>query len=115
MTRLTFGLMVLLAGCAKPQLVLHEPGDPALVRKLGVSGQEWLTLQTQLTGHLGKQDPADLRVIHWGRSKVTGDIEVWCAHTAPTSPKNSGPVFFFRRFAEEWHMVTAEVSEWSDP
>jgi hypothetical protein len=115
MTRLACVLAVLVAGCAKPQLVLYDPGDPALVKKLGLSAEDWPGLQAQINSHLARQDARDLRVIHWGRSNLTGDIEVWCAHTAPTSPTTSGPVFFFRRIGDRWHIITEEMSVWGDP
>lgn len=115
MTRLVCGLILLFAGCAKPQLVLHDPADPALIRKLGVSSPEWRQMQAQVDSLLARGDLRDLRVIHWGRSSPTGDIEVWFAHALPKSPRNSGPVFFFRHVDGQWRLVTEEMSEWMDP
>jgi hypothetical protein len=115
MTKLAFGLILLLAGCAKPQLVLYDPADPALIRKLGISSHEWREMQAQVDSLLARSDLSDLRLSRWGRSNLTGDIEVWFAHAVPKLPKNSGPVFFFRHFDGQWHLVTEEMSEWKDP
>jgi hypothetical protein len=107
--------MALAAACGKPQVVLYEPSDPALSRKLDVSPQQWAEMRIQLASHLTRQEPNDLRVIRWGRSSLTGDIEVWCAHAASGSPHRAGPVFFFRRVEDRFVLVTEEMSEWQEP
>jgi hypothetical protein len=102
-----------LIGCAKPQLALHDPGDPRLVAKLGLSSDEWRQIQAEFQSHADVT--GDCRILHWGRSTLTGDVEVWCFHAAPTSRRTSGPVFFFHRTDGQWHFLREEMSEWGRP
>ena len=104
--------VVSLAGCAKPQLVLLRPSDPGLTKKLGVSTSELRDMQSQLSSHFVRMRMEDLELVHWGRSRQSGDIEVWYAK--PGSP-GGGPVFFFNRSDGRWKLLTEEMSEWGQP
>ena len=103
--------VVTVLACAKAQLVLYEPNDPRLLGKLGLTAPEWREIQDQFHSHPGLELPSDLRVLRWGRSSVTGFVEVWCEHTASASRPASGPVFFFRREDGHWYLLD-EMSEW---
>ena len=99
--------MLLLTACAKPMIRGLDAGDPGLVRKLGLSDQEWQEIQTEFRS---RPDYARLKSVWWGRSRVTDAVEVHCADANVSSP-TQGPVFFFHRFDGHWRLM-GEMSEW---
>jgi hypothetical protein len=91
-------------------LVLYEPSDPRLLKKLALSKLEWQEIQQEYALH--QTDP-DLEIINWGRSRLTDAVEVWCVRKTVPKPAPSGPVFFFQRFEGHWRFMH-EMSEWYD-
>jgi len=107
MSLLLLGI-VLLAGCAGAEFISVGPKDPQPARKLRLSDQEWQEIQSEFRKHRGDLIDPDLNVKWWGRSAITGLVEVACEN--PKSP-SSGPVFFFRRDDGHWRILR-EISVW---
>jgi hypothetical protein len=100
---------LLVAGCGKPMIVVAKPDDPRLLRKLGLSTQEWLEIQAEFRS-IPNID--SLKAFQWGRSTLTDAVEVFCADVKAASPTR-GPLFFFQRIDGHWRFNREEMSEWN--
>ena len=99
---------VVVASCAKPDIVFVEPTDSRLAHKLRLPEQEWQEIQSEFRKHRGDPIAPDLIVKWWGRSVTSDLVEVGCVDPKDTA---SGPIFFFRRDEGHWHLLR-EMSVW---
>jgi hypothetical protein len=106
--RLALISTLVVASCAKSEIVFVDPTESRLTYKLRLSEQEWQEIQAEFQKHRGDLIAPELNVKWWGRSLTSGLVEVGCVD--PKSPA-SGPIFFFRRDEGHWHILR-EMTVW---